>query len=61
MPVFRTLRRVAVASLAVPALAFAAPQEGFRSSAQKALDFLGQDTARWQKSNNCYGCHGNGN
>lgn len=57
MPVFRTLRRVAVASLAVPALAFAAPQEGFRSSAQKALDFLGQDTARWQKSNNCYGCH----
>ena len=58
MPVFRTVRRVAFAAVALPAaFAFAAPQEGFRSSAQRALDFLGQDTARWQKSNNCYGCH----
>lgn len=57
MPAFRAFRRVAFAAVALPSLAFAAPQEGFRSAAQKALDFLGQDTARWQKSNNCYGCH----
>lgn len=54
----RAVRRVAFASLALPAaLSFAAPTGGFRDSAQRALDFLGQDTARWQKSNDCYGCH----
>lgn len=56
MPSFRAFRRAALAGLTLPAVAFAAP-DNFRSPAQKALDFLGQDTARWQKSNNCYGCH----
>ncbi len=56
MPSFRALRRAALAGLVLPAVSFAAP-DTFRSSAQKALDFLGQDTVRWQKSNNCYGCH----
>lgn len=51
------VRRLALAAVALPSLAFAAPDVAFRDSAQKALDFLGQDTARWQKSNNCYGCH----
>jgi hypothetical protein len=51
------VRRLALAAVAVPSLALAAPSGAFRDSAQKALDFLGQDTARWQKSNNCYGCH----
>ncbi|MDX2014076.1 MAG: carboxypeptidase regulatory-like domain-containing protein [Myxococcaceae bacterium] len=51
------VRRLALAALALPSLAFAAPDVAFRDSAQKALDFLGQDTARWQKSNSCYGCH----
>jgi squalene-hopene/tetraprenyl-beta-curcumene cyclase len=52
-----SLRRFALTALAVPSLAFAAPDGAFRSSAQRALNFLGQDTARWQQSNNCYGCH----
>lgn len=51
------VRRAALAAIALPTLALAAPTDGFRLSAQKALDFLGQDTARWQKTNNCYGCH----
>lgn len=47
-------RRLLLAALAVPSLSLA---DGFRGAAQRALDFLGTDTARWQKSNNCYGCH----
>jgi hypothetical protein len=56
MPAFRSLL---FASFVFPSLAFAAnPNDSaFRSAAQRAVDFLGQDTARWQKSNNCYGCH----
>lgn len=57
MPTFRALRRAALLAAAIPCLAFAGGPDSFRSSAQKALNFLGQDTARWQKSNNCYGCH----
>lgn len=53
----KNLRRAVTVGLTLPALAFAAPDDAFRSSAQKGLTFLGNDTARWQKSNNCYGCH----
>lgn len=49
------LRRALMLGLALPTLAFAG--DGYRSAAQKGLDFLGSDTVRWQKSNNCYGCH----
>jgi len=57
MPFLRSLRR-ALALVTVPALALAAPSDAaFRTAAQKGLDFLGQDTARWQRSNACYGCH----
>lgn len=44
-------------SLVLPSLSFAAGGDDFRGSAQKGLTFLGNDTVRWQKSNNCYGCH----
>jgi squalene-hopene/tetraprenyl-beta-curcumene cyclase len=50
-------RQTTLALIALPSLAFAAPDTGFRNAAQRALDFLGADTARWQKTNNCYGCH----
>jgi hypothetical protein len=44
-------------SLLLPTLSWAASPDDFRGSAQKGLNFLGDDTVRWQKSNNCYGCH----
>lgn len=47
----RALAACACAALA----AHAAPSH--RDAAQKGLDFLGKNTAAWQKQNNCYGCH----
>lgn len=44
-------------SLVVPTLSLAAGADDFRGAAQRGLDFLGNDTVRWQKSNDCYGCH----
>ncbi len=53
----KNLRRTLTLGLALPTLAFAAPNDAFRGAAQKGVTFLGNDTVRWQKSNNCYGCH----
>lgn len=57
MPTPHRLCRAALVAALLPCVALASPPDGFRSAAQKALNFLGQDTARWQKSNSCYGCH----
>jgi squalene-hopene/tetraprenyl-beta-curcumene cyclase len=48
------LGALAALGLALPSLAHA---EATRVAAQRGLDFLGQNTVAWQKSNNCYGCH----